>query len=174
MLQIEKSWPEKVCFPLLLWSWITMVAKLWDESSKTPVGKWPITIGKTRNREGLWRRFVKCLVFSSPRHTLATMRLKPETFQQLHSGRSIYSNMSVCTVFGGRWTDEGCLEALCEVISATIEVLPWWNILCEYELWPESAATGRRSNGGTQCDMTPVMRCRTLRCTAGFIVCRQW
>lgn len=36
---------------------------------------------------------------------------------------------------------------------------------------PGSGATGTRSNRGTQCDMTPVMRCSAQRYRAGFTVC---
>lgn len=36
---------------------------------------------------------------------------------------------------------------------------------------PGSGAKGTRSNGGTPCDMTPVMRCRAQQHRAGCIVC---
>lgn len=63
---------------------------------------------------------------------------------------------------------------MCEVIPAIVEnFFPDETFYMDMNCDPGSAAAGTRSNRGTQCDMTPVMRCGAQQYRAGFIVCRQ-
>lgn len=63
---------------------------------------------------------------------------------------------------------------MCKGVPAVVKnILPDETFDMDMNGDPGSVATGTRSNRGTQCDMTPVMRCSAQQHRAGFTVCRQ-
>lgn len=70
-----------------------------------------------------------------------------------------------------RATGSFLIDSMCDVIPASGK--PDDTNFIDMNCDPDSAVREVRGIGGSQCDVTCIMRCRAQRSRVGFIVCRQ-